>query len=93
MLTRRAALTALVGAAIGVLVLGIIFATAKSWYATSASPLVLILTPGALLAMLSPNDPYWWVLLVVGQAASYGIAALAIVAIIDRAKLGRKDAV
>ena len=86
--------TALIAALVGLLVLAIVMVSAGSWFATSLSPLVLVVTPGAALAALaSGSQPYWWVALVLGQASSYALAALLIRAVVTHAWVRRHDAV
>ena len=69
--------TALIGAGIGVAVFVAILGFAKHWYASPASPLVLLLSPGAFVGLLNPQSSglYFAIALVI-QAASYAIAAL-----------------
>ena len=86
--------TALIAALVGLLVLAIVMVSAGSWYATSLSPLVLVVTPGAALAALtSGSQSYWLVALVLGQASSYALAALLIREVVTRARSRRPDAV
>src|SRR5688572_20394913 len=69
MLTRSAALTSgLAGAFIGIVILAIVYAFADRWYATSISPLILLLTPGSFVGLLNPSSELYWLLVLVVQA-------------------------
>lgn len=96
MLTRRATLTAaLIGAVIGILVLGSIFSLIDQWYASAASPLILLLAPGAIVgAALNPlGSEMYMVTVFTTQAASYALVTVATVALVCRARRGGTDVV
>ena len=80
MFTRGEVLkTALIGAGIGVAVFAAIFALAKHWYAGPASPLVLLLSPGAFVGLFNPqSSEVYFAMAFAVQAACYAIVALVI---------------
>jgi predicted signal transduction protein with EAL and GGDEF domain len=95
MFTRGEALkTALIGAGIGVVVLVAIFTLAKHWYASPASPLVLLLSPGAFVGFFNPQSSVvYFAMALAVQAASYAIVALVIRVVFHRVRHRGKDAV
>jgi len=95
MATRSNAFTtALVGGVIGLAILGAIYAFAEQWYASSLSPVILVLSPGALVGLFNPASPaVYWVLVLIVQAVTYALAALAIRLLFQRAARRGSNAV
>ena len=96
MFSRRAIFaTAVVGAAIGVVVLQALHLSVAWWYGSAASPLVLLLAPGIVVAgMLNPMYPAaYFVAESVGQAVAYAIVAVALGALLRRDRRAKRDAV
>ncbi len=96
MLTRHMTLaTAVTGAVVGVLVLGVAFVLAGWWYASAAGLVVLILTPGMVVGgMLNPisTGVYFLVALVV-QAITYAAVAVLLALVYKRVKHAGPNAV
>ena len=91
---NRSLATALVGMVIGLAALAVISASAEQWYATPLSPLVLVLCPGLLVSLLIPGSSGLYLAFVVlVQAATYGLAALAIRLLLQRTPRRGEDAV
>jgi len=95
MFQRRTAITAVVGAAIGVLILQALYSSIAWWYGTSMSPLVLLLAPGIVVAgMLNPMySPTYFLVASVTQAVSYAAVAVGVSALLRRNSREGKDAV
>jgi hypothetical protein len=75
--TSEVVVTAFIGATVGIAVLLIVLALAGQWYATAASPLILLLMPGALIGLLNPiSSALYGVLVLFVQIACYVSAAL-----------------
>ena len=82
--------TLAVGAALGMLVGEAISASARLWYGTAASPIILLLAPGALVALFNPVDPYVYkVGFVLIQITCYSAIAFGVRALIKHAKRNR----
>jgi hypothetical protein len=96
MFSRRAIFaTAVVGAAIGILILQVISLSVAWWYGSAASPLVLLLAPGIVVAgILKPMYPAaYFVAQSVGQAVVYAVLAVALRALLRRDRHAKKTAV
>ena len=70
---------ALVGASTGILVLLVIFALAERWFASAASPLILMLSPGLIIAgaVNAIDSELYFGAALVAQAASYALVSVA----------------
>jgi len=87
MVRRRAIFTtAVAGAAIGILVLQAISLSAAWWYGSAASPLVLLLPPGFVVAgMLNPMYPSTYLVVSsVTQGLAYAAVAVGLGALLRR---------
>jgi hypothetical protein len=92
---RAIFVSAVVGAAIGILILQVISLSMAWWYGSAASPLVLLLAPGMVIAgMLNPMYPAaYFVAQSVGQAVVYAAAAIALRALLRRHRRAKGHAV
>ena len=84
----------LVGASIGLSVLAATYASVEQWYATSATPLVLVLCPGLVVGLFNPaSSGLYFALVLVVQAVAYSLAALGIWLLLGRTTRRGNDAV
>ena len=82
--------TLALGAVTGVLVGEAVFASVRLWYGTAASPIILLLAPGALVGLFNPVYSYAYkVGFVLIQITYYCAIAFAVRALIKHAKRNR----